>query len=535
MKPVWNSLLLALNLVIMPAGTSIVLAKPTAPVPVRQSLPPSATDTTRSPSTPKTTQNPTPSRSSAPSPEAIQKLENALRRSQAESSRQQKLIEADRLYLGGQFAAAEKIYREVKPPFPKEAEAKQLPKPIVDPAQLPPAGQVYWRETQAGSLQQNLQTKFTVPLQLLVEQYPEFIPGQLKMAQVLQQDNHPKEALNLLEQATTRYPAQPDLLKAKVAALANTKKWVEASIAARQFALLNPSQPQAPEFNQLADENMKIYRRHLRRKLRGRTIANIITGVLGYALTGSLWGPFSAVQTTTMLARGESSVGESAAKQARKHLQLVQDPVVVDYVNEIGQRLAKVAGRNDFKYEFYVVLDDDLNAFALPGGKVFVNAGAIAHTNSEAELAGLMAHELSHAVLSHGFELVTEGNLLGNVTQFVPLGGTLSDLFTLSYSRDMERQADILGTRLLASTGYAADGERNLMVTLKDQEKSSPPSWLSDHPLTNQRIRYLENLIQENGYNRYAYEGVERHDEIKARVEKLIADQKQRVNKKRQR
>ena len=525
MKPVWNSLLLALNLVIMPAGTSIVLAKPTAPVPVRQSLPPSATEPTRSPSTPKTT----------PSPEAIQKLENALKRSQAESSRRQKLIEADRLYLGGQFAAAEKIYREVKPPFPKEAEAKQLPKPIVDPAQLPPAGQVYWRETQAGSLQQNLQTKFTVPLQLLVEQYPEFIPGQLKMAQVLQQDNHPKEALNLLEQATTRYPAQPDLLKAKVVALANTKKWVEASIAARQFALLNPSQPQAPEFNQLADENMKIYRRHLRRKLRGRTIANIITGALGYALTGSLWGPFSAVQTTTMLARGESSVGESAAKQARKHLQLVQDPVVVDYVNEIGQRLAKVAGRNDFKYEFYVVLDDDLNAFALPGGKVFVNAGAIAHTNSEAELAGLMAHELSHAVLSHGFELVTEGNLLGNVTQFVPLGGTLSDLFTLSYSRDMERQADILGTRLLASTGYAADGERNLMVTLKDQEKSSPPSWLSDHPLTNQRIRYLENLIQENGYNRYAYEGVERHDEIKARVEKLIADQKQHVNKKRQR
>jgi len=72
-------------------------------------------------------------------------------------------------------------------------------------------------------------------------------------------------------------------------------------------------------------------------------------------------------------------------------------------MNDLGQKTAHATGRNDFEYEFYVVLDDDLNAFALPGGKVFVNAGAITHTKSEAELAGLLAHELSHAVLSHGF------------------------------------------------------------------------------------------------------------------------------------
>ncbi|MBC1300290.1 M48 family metalloprotease, partial [Nostoc sp. UCD122] len=78
-------------------------------------------------------------------------------------------------------------------------------------------------------------------------------------------------------------------------------------------------------------------------------------------------------------------------------------------INDIGQKLAKVAGRNEFKYEFFVIPEEELNAFALPGGKILINAGAIAKTTSEAELAGLVAHELSHVVLSHGFQLVTQG------------------------------------------------------------------------------------------------------------------------------
>ena len=73
---------------------------------------------------------------------------------------------------------------------------------------------------------------------------------------------------------------------------------------------------------------------------------------------------------------------------------------------------------------------------------------------------------MSHAVLSHGFQLVTSGNLTANIVQYLPLGGTIANLIVLDYSRDMERQADILGTRMLASTCYAADGMRNLMVSL---------------------------------------------------------------------
>ena len=578
MKPVWNSLLLALTSamaspafgIAVSSGTSIVLAATILPAQVSvksaatttsPDLVVPATTVVQLPQTAPTAQTPTtnvvvPTETVAkplPSPEATgtktpttslpevttqakpsledtdtaQKLKLRLE----ESKRQQKLIEADRLYLGGQFAAAEKIYREVKAPFAESDTQKRL-EPILDPAQLSPAGKVYWREAEAG-LGQKIKTRALVPLRLLVEQYPEFVPGHLRLAEALQTYDHPKEAIDVLERATTLYPEQPDLVKAKVTALAEQKRWMEASLAARQFALLNSNQSEAPEFTQLADENLERYKKHLRRELRGNAIANVVTGALGYALTGSLFGPFSAVQTTAMLLKGESAVGESVAKDAREQLELVEDKAVVEYVNELGQKLAQVAGRNDFKYEFYVVLDDDLNAFALPGGKVFVNAGAITHTNSEAELAGLLAHELSHAVLSHGFQLVAEGNLIANVTQYVPLGGTIANLFTLDYSRDMERQADIIGTRLIASTGYAADGLRNLMVTLKQQEdKSFFPSWLASHPSSDDRIRYLESLIERNHYNRYAYEGVARHAQIKEEVKKLLAEKDQREEKK---
>jgi len=446
-----------------------------------------------------------------------------------EIARQQKLMEADQLFLGGQFPAAEQLYRQAKEPFSQttvtNTERKQ---PITDLEQLPPAGQVYWRISTAG-LEQKLDTKIFVPLERLVAQYPEFIPGQLRYAQALKDYNRAEEAIQVLERATTLYPNQPDLLKTKIALLTESKKWLEASLAARQFSLLNPNHPEAETFAKAADENLKRYQSHLRAELRGNAIANVITGALGYALTGNLFGPLTAVETTALLLRGESAVGERITKQAQRQLDLVEDEEVVNYVRDVGNRLAIVAGRNDFKYEFYVVQDDRLNAFALPGGKIFVNAGAILRTNSEAELAGLLAHEISHAVLSHGFQLATEGNLTANLTQFIPYGGTLANLIVLNYSRDMERQADVLGTRILTSSSYAADGLRNLMVTLDKQDRDRPLfSWLSSHPVTDERISNLETLINRNGYNRYAYEGVARHTKMKERVKKLLAEYKER-------
>lgn len=510
MKRSWKSLLLACNWILLSVGTSllIILMQPTIRTPAQ--APPTPVE----------------------QPRLSPNIDGAeLTLSPEEISRQLKLIQADRLYLAGKIEAAQKIYRQVKQPFAKHDSLAESKAAIADPAQLSPGGQVYWREAEAG-FAGNLQTRTLVPLELLVKQYPEFIPGHIRYAEALKKYDRAREALDVLERATSLYPKQPELVKARITALGESKKWMEASLAARQFAILNPQNPQAAEFAKLADENLERYKSYIQGEIRGNAIANIITGALGYAFTGSLLGPVSALDSTLLLLQGEAAIGESVANQAKKQLKVIEDEAVVAYINDIGQKLAKVAGRGEFKYEFFVLPNPELNAFALPGGKIFINAGAIAKTNSEAEIAGLIGHELSHVVLSHGFQLVTQGNLISNVTQYLPLGGTVGQILAFNYSRDMERQADTLGTRLIVASGYAADGLRNLMVTLEKQQKYAPPSWLSSHPGGNERVNYLEDLISRGNYNRYTYEGVERHAAITNKVKQILQELKEQAEKK---
>ncbi|MEL7004070.1 MAG: M48 family metalloprotease, partial [Bacteroidota bacterium] len=150
----------------------------------------------------------------------------------------------------------------------------------------------------------------------------------------------------------------------------------------------------------------------------------------------------------------------------------------------------------------------------------FINTGAILAANSEAELAGLLAHELAHTVLSHGYKQLANNALLNAANNTLPLGD-LAGLASLGISREHERQSDILATRAVAGFGYAADGLRNLFVTLNEQSGSGPAEYLSTHPAPPTRISYLEALIQQNGYNRYAYEGVESHARIQQRIRQL--------------
>jgi predicted Zn-dependent protease len=440
------------------------------------------------------------------------------------TKRQQILMTADEHYLAGDYETAEVLYRQVKDAVWRIDPDSLRPEPITDPADLPPAGTVYWREAQAG-YEQGLVHRTLVPLELLVQEYPEFIPAQVFYSQYLVENDRAAEADAILDQSLMLYPSQPELLKARTQAQMALEQWIEAAITAKQFALLNPEHPDHDEMDALSQQNLDRFRAEMNEELTGNLIGNIITGTAGLLLTGGLIGPFSALSSAMILMQGESAVGASVAEQAKDQLPMMSDRQVDDYLNRMGQELASLAGREEFTYEFYVVDEPELNAFALPGGKIFINAGAILKTQSEAELAGLVAHELAHAVLSHGFQMVTNGNLISSIAGVIPIpevGGLAANLIFSSYSREMERQADILGTQLLSASGYAADGLHNLMLTLEEETGDRGGiQWFSSHPAPDERVDYLQQIVEVGGFNRYAYEGVAAHLAIQQRVARL--------------
>lgn len=435
------------------------------------------------------------------------------------------LLAADKLYLSGDTHLAANLYRQAKKPFPGETtpDAATIPEAIYEEQFLPPGGQVYWRLYQEGKVQ-NLESKILISLQLLVENYPEFIPGHIHYAQALDNYDRSAESFDVLQAAVSLYPAEADLVTAKIEAAGKIENWLGASLTARRFALFNSEHIRSQEFSQLAAEYLEAYRGDLKSQLALGAVGNILTGALGYYFLGNLGAPISAVETTFLLIQGENAVGDRFASQLRQQLPLLEDEETLAYINQIGSKLVAVAGRDDLDYQFYLVRDENLNAFALPGGKIFINAGAILKTDSEAELAGLLAHEISHAALSHGFQLVTQGNLTANVTQFIPYGGTAANLLVFNYSRQMEREADLYGTKILAASGYAADGLHELMLSLDaETDQPHPPAWLSTHPETAKRAKYIEISIIQNQFNRYAYQGVSRHRQIRERVAELMA------------
>ena len=440
------------------------------------------------------------------------------------TKQQQILMAADEYYLAGDRDAAEALYRQVKDALWQVDPDTLRPLPIYDPADLPPGGTVYWREAQAG-YELGLTHRTLVPLELLVDEYPEFIPAQVFYADYLIANDRAAEADEILDRALIIYPSQPDLLQARTKTQMALEQWIEAAITAKQFVLLNPEHPEQANMETLSQENLERFRAAMNEELTGNLIGNIVSGAAGLILTGGLIGPYTALNSAMILLQGESAIGAGAAAQIKDQAPMMTDAEVNAYLDGMGQKLASLAGRDEFDYEFYVIEDPALNAFALPGGKIFINSGAILKTQSEAELAGLVAHELAHAVLSHGFQMATNGNLISSVAGIIPLpqvGGIAASLAFSSYSREMERQADILGTQLLSVGGYAADGLHNLMITLQEESGgNSGLSWFASHPAPAERVDYLKQIVEVGGFNRYAYEGVASHLAIQERVARL--------------
>jgi len=206
-------------------------------------------------------------------------------------------------------------------------------------------------------------------------------------------------------------------------------------------------------------------------------------------------------------------VGAQSAQAAEQQLPMLNDPLVNNYVNRIGQRLAANAGGPQFQYRFRVVNASDINAFALPGGFVYVNRGVIDNARNEGELAGVLAHEISHVALRHGTHQASKaylaqagigilGGILGGhvgagTAQVInAVGGIGLNAVFLKYSRDIETQADVRGAQILAASGYSPVDMVDFFKTLERVDPSKKTNWMADHPAPPDRIARIEREAQ---------------------------------------
>lgn len=210
------------------------------------------------------------------------------------------------------------------------------------------------------------------------------------------------------------------------------------------------------------------------------------------------------------------ALGQQNAIQVEREMPLLNDSETQKYITILGTKLAAKAPGEKFPYQFKVLNAGEINAFALPGGFMFVNRGAIEAARNEAELAGVMAHEIAHVALRHGTsqlskQLVAEKGLEIAASIFGSgSGGSISDqvlgaagsagvgLLFLRFSRTMERQADLVGAEILAAAGYDPRAMPEFFKVLEEQEKKSGgsiPQIISDHPSSGNRVQYLNELI----------------------------------------
>ncbi|MFN7927922.1 MAG: M48 family metallopeptidase [Blastocatellia bacterium] len=198
-------------------------------------------------------------------------------------------------------------------------------------------------------------------------------------------------------------------------------------------------------------------------------------------------------------------LGRQAAAEVEKQMPLYPEDSEVDaYVERVGRRLVAAIPsqfqHQEFNYRFDVVNASDINAFALPGGPMYVNRGMIEAARTEGEMAGVMAHEISHVALRHGTAQATKqqnpgiqlgaiggailGAIIGGNAGSVIAQGTQLGLgaYLLRYSRDYETQADILGAQIMARAGYDPRDLANMFRTIEQQGGGGGPEWLSSHP-----------------------------------------------------
>ena len=206
----------------------------------------------------------------------------------------------------------------------------------------------------------------------------------------------------------------------------------------------------------------------------------------------------------------EIGLGKQLAQEVERQAKIIDDPIIAEYVNRVGQNLVR---NSDAKVPFTIkVLDsEEVNAFALPGGFFFVNSGLVLKAENEAELAGVMAHEIAHVAARHGTRQATRGTIINYAS--IPLifmggwtgyairqgAGLAIPLGFLNFSRGFEKEADFLGLQYLYKAGYDPTAFVDFFEKIQSMEKKKPGTIskvFSTHPMTDDRITNAQGEIQ---------------------------------------
>ncbi len=228
------------------------------------------------------------------------------------------------------------------------------------------------------------------------------------------------------------------------------------------------------------------------------------------------------VQKTSLSREQEMQLGKEAAAQVEREMDVVKSQEVETWLNQIGQQLAKTPQANAYPYYFKLINEDSINAFALPGGPMFVHTGLIKAADNEGEVAGVLAHEMSHVALRHGAAQMSKqqtwgsifgaigalGGALGNGgqctlwCQAVQMGAGLGgNSMLMKFSRGYERDSDLNGARMMAAAGYNPIELGNFFQKLEAKQGTAGQpkgleAWFSSHPSPGNRVTYVSEDIQ---------------------------------------
>ena len=229
---------------------------------------------------------------------------------------------------------------------------------------------------------------------------------------------------------------------------------------------------------------------------------------------GLLAGPVASCARNPVTGKNEISLvsesqeiqmGQQAAQEVAQTIGFVDDPELQKYISDIGMKMAKQSERPDLPWEFHVVNDAAVNAFAIPGGFIYVTRGLLGHMNSEAELASVLGHEVGHVTARHSVQQISKAQLatlglgLGSilssdVAQFAGIASQGLQVLFLKYGRDAENQADQLGFRYALNLNYDVREMANVFETLNRASQLGGggggrlPEWLSTHPNPENRV-----------------------------------------------